>query len=682
MTITAGIDLGSRAVKAVLYDARRRIVRAGRVADATGDHRSDAARILSAVLEDARLKPSDVSAAILTGYGRYTADLDGDVVTEITCHAVGARALIPGVRTVIDIGGQDSKAIYLDADGNVGDFAMNDRCAAGTGRFLEVVAGILRTDIDGMAELAAESRSELDISSTCVVFAESEVIGLLAKGVGRPDIAAGVHRAIARRVAGLTERRRFETPVVFTGGVALNKAMVTALGRELKCRFLVPKDPRLTGAIGAALLAARKLGKKMILASRRLPMARVESGPDGARPPAGGARPARVQAAQARDDGGGAVRPHSVPALKRFDRMIEIAVDHARKAKAAGQKIVCMFCEYTPRELILAAGAVPVCSCGGSHEMALAGEKELPVNLCPLIKSSYGFMLEQANPIFEMADLVVAETTCDGKKKMYELMGRTKPMHVLELTQKPGREEAFAHWLSEVKLLKMRLETLTGTKITRARLRSAIHLMNEERRLRREIAAFGGRGLSGREILDAKNLISGIPRDWTAYRAVIAQAGAKAAPTRKPRVLMTGVPMPHGAEKIIDIVEDAGAAVVAQENCTGLKPLVEDVAPDGDPLEAIARKYFHLPCSCLTPNTGRFKLLDDLIGRFRPQGVIDLVWSACHTYSVEARAVRRHIEDEHGLPYLMIETDYAPSDSQQIRLRVESFLSLVEGRKA
>jgi benzoyl-CoA reductase/2-hydroxyglutaryl-CoA dehydratase subunit BcrC/BadD/HgdB len=289
-------------------------------------------------------------------------------------------------------------------------------------------------------------------------------------------------------------------------------------------------------------------------------------------------------------------------------------------------------------------------------------------------------VLEAANPIFEAADLVVAETTCDGKKKMYELMGRTKPMHVLELTQKPDQEAAFAHWLSEVKLLKTRLEKLTGTRITRARLRSAIRLMNEERRLRREVAAFGGRGLSGREILDAKSLISGIPGDLDAYRAVIAQAGAKAAPTRKARILMTGVPMPHGAEKIMDIVEEAGAAVVAQENCTGLKPLVEDVSLEGDPLEAVARKYFHLPCSCMTPNQGRFDLLDELIGRFRPQGVIDLVWTACHTYSVEACAVRRHVEGKHGLPYLMIETDYSPSDSQQIRLRVESFLALVEGR--
>jgi len=689
MKIAAGIDLGSRAVKAILLDTGRRVVVAGHVADATGDHSGDAERVLKILLGEAGLRPSQVGAVILTGYGRHTADLEGEVVTEITCHAVGVRALFPRARIVIDIGGQDSKSIYLAADGTVKDFAMNDRCAAGTGRFLEVVAGILGTDIEGMAELAAEARRELDISSTCVVFAESEVIGLLAKGVEKSEIAAGVHRAIARRVAGLAERRGIEAPVVFTGGVALNKAMVTALGRELRKRLLVPKDPRLTGALGAALLAARKLGKKTVLATGRIPKAVVESGPG--EPPSGwSSEPTGCGRAETAPgpstpaetgSSGASAHVHSVPALKRFDRMVTIAIDHARKAKAAGKKIVCIFCEYTPRELILAAGAVPVCACGGSHEMALAGERELPVNLCPLIKSSYGFMLEEANPIFEMADLAVAETTCDGKKKMYELMGRTKPMHILELTQKPDQEAAFAHWLSEIRLLKKRLEKLTGIRITRTGLRRAIKLMNEERRLRRTIAELGGRGLSGREILDAKNLISGIPQDLEAYRAVIEQARAKAAPSPKPRILMTGVPMPHGAEKVLDIVEEAGAVVVAQENCTGLKPLVEDVGLEGDPLEAIARKYFHLPCSCMTPNAGRFELLDELIERFRPQGVIDLVWSACLTYSVEARAVRRHAEEKHDLPYLLVETDFSPSDNQQIRLRVESFLSVIEGRK-
>jgi len=144
---------------------------------------------------------------------------------------------------------------------------------------------------------------------------------------------------------------------------------------------------------------------------------------------------------------------------------------------------------------------------------------------------------------------------------------------------------------------------------------------------------------------------------------------------------MTGVPMPHGAEKVLDIIEAAGATVVAQENCTGLKPLLEDVAEDGDPLEAIARKYFRLPCSCMTPNAGRLDFVDRLIEEFAPQGIVDLVWQSCLTYDVEAEVLKRHLEARHGLPYLKIVTDYSPSDVQQIRLRVEAFLGIVEERR-
>ncbi|MEZ4813453.1 MAG: 2-hydroxyacyl-CoA dehydratase family protein [Caldisericia bacterium] len=195
---------------------------------------------------------------------------------------------------------------------------------------------------------------------------------------------------------------------------------------------------------------------------------------------------------------------HSVPALGHFDRMVSNCIDTAQMMKKHGEKLFLIFCEYTPRELIMAVGAVPVCACGGSHNMATASEKDLPSNLCPLIKSSYGFALEKANPIFEMSDLVIAETTCDGKKKMYEMLSKDKPMHILELTQKPDEESAFQHWFTEIKLLVKKLEELTGNKMTNERLLSAINLMNKERELRLKISEFGGTVLTGKEVLDAK----------------------------------------------------------------------------------------------------------------------------------------------------------------------------------
>ncbi len=542
---------------------------------------------------------------------------------------------------------------------------MNDRCAAGTGRFLEVVARILGVDVRRPGRARRRARAGRRSAACASSSPRPRSIGLLAGGAAPEDIVAGIHRAIARRVAGLVERLGPRPPIVFTGGVALNPAMSAALGEELRERLIVPADPLVTGAFGAAVLAARSMGFHGKRATVRVaaPSAAAAAPPPG---PLGGVT---------------SVLLHRIPVLERFDRMVANAIEYASEEKTKGRKIVSIFCEYTPRELILAAGAVPVCACGGSHEMALAGERELPANLCPLIKSSYGFALEKENPLFEMSDLVVAETTCDGKKKMFELLGDLKPLYVLELPQKPAGSEGFALWMAELRRLVSRLEDLTGIRVTGERLREAIRLMNRERRLRRELARFAGRGLTGREVLDAKSLISGIPEDLAAYDEIIGQAGAAGLErVSRPAILMTGVPMPHGAEKVIDLVEAAGAVVIAQESCTGLKPLYEDVAEDGDPLEAVARKYLHLPCSCMTVNDGRLDLLDDLVAEFRPDGIVDLVWQACLTYDVESVRVRRHVERKHGLPVLKIVTDYAPSDSQQLRLRIEAFVAMLKER--
>jgi predicted CoA-substrate-specific enzyme activase len=668
--LTLGLDLGSRAVKAVLLDAARSKVLAVVVRDATADKMLDAETLLSLALEAGSVSRADIVGIAATGYGRIRAGFADETPTEIACHAAGVTALFPEARTVIEIGGQDSKAIRIGADGTIKDFAMNDRCAAGSGRFLEVAARILGTDLDGLAELARQSSAESEIGSMCVVFAESEVIGMLTGGWRREDVAAGVHRSIARRVAALGRRIGATPPIAFTGGVAMNQAMGAALSRELGERLIIPSDPRITGALGAALMAARRRGD-IVRSPDSRPFGAAGRGPEACCGDSG--RPGDHPRL-------GASSLHRLPALARFDDMISHAIEFAEKQKASGRKIVMMFCEYTPRELVLAADAVPVCACGGSHEMAVAAERDLPSNLCPLIKSSYGFALERANPIFEMSDLVVAETTCDGKKKMFERLREFKPLHVLELPQKPDDEGGFLRWKSEVAGLRRRLEKLTGKRISAEKLRRAIRLMNRERALRREVARLAGRGLTGREVLDAKSLISGIPEDLAAYESIIEQARSRPASSAgRPLVLLTGVPAPHGAEKVVDIIEASGATIVVQETCTGLKPLLEDVAETGDPLEAIARKYYHLPCSCMTPNTRRLDTLDRLIDEFRPDGVIDLVWHACLTYDVESAVLKRHLDAKHGLPYIKIATDYSPSDSQQLMLRIEAFIALIAG---
>jgi len=367
-----------------------------------------------------------------------------------------------------------------------------------------------------------------------------------------------------------------------------------------------------------------------------------------------------------------------------FGRMIQNCLAYATEAKSAGRPVVGIMCEYTPRELIMAAGAVPVCLCGGSADTIPPAEEHLPANLCPLIKSTFGYHVQKSNPFLEMADLVVAETTCDGKKKMYELLGESRPVYVLELPQKADDPDAMHHWLRELEKFRDFLADRFQAEITGDGIRQAIDVMNRERALRRELAGFMRRDcppLLGRQLIELKSSISGIPADFEQYEKAISLLAAKepdAKTASRVRVLMTGVPMAHGTERVLDIIEQSGGVVVAMENCTGLKPILEDVdASAPDPLRALAEKYFHLPCSVMTRNDRRLDTLRQMAAEYRPQCVIELIWQACLTFDVEASRVKRLAEQELGIPYLRIETDYAPSDSARIALRVEALYETV-----
>lgn len=253
--ITAGIDSGSRAVKALVWDSCARRVLGTALRDSGPDGAGIAREALAAACAAAGIAPADVARLVATGYGRNGVPGAARCVTEITCHARGVAQRLPGTRSLIDIGGQDSKAIRLDAAGRVADFAMNDRCAAGTGRFLEVVATRLGGGLADLGRLAAGSPAPAAISSMCVVFAESEIVGLMAQGTPAGDIAAGVIAAVASRVAALAGGD-LPGPVAFTGGVALLPGFAEVLGRALGASVAVPEQPQFTGALGAALLAA------------------------------------------------------------------------------------------------------------------------------------------------------------------------------------------------------------------------------------------------------------------------------------------------------------------------------------------------------------------------------------------------------------------------------------------
>ncbi|MCP4610337.1 MAG: 2-hydroxyacyl-CoA dehydratase [Planctomycetes bacterium] len=373
--------------------------------------------------------------------------------------------------------------------------------------------------------------------------------------------------------------------------------------------------------------------------------------------------------------------------IEWFGKMIQNCFEHATQAKAGGKHIVGIMCEYTPRELIMAADALPVCLCGGSAEMIAPAEEDLPANLCPLIKSTYGYHLEKANPFLEMADLIVAETTCDGKKKMYELMNQTRPMYVLELPQKSEDSDAMAHWISELRKLRTKLQEHFNVEVTDEKIKNAITVMNRERKMRRELAALmksQSPPLTGRQLLEFKSIISGICADFEQYEKAIEFFQSQkndCSKNSKVRVLMTGVPIVHGSERVLDIIESHGGLVVCMDNCTGLKPILEDVDETiEDPIVALAQKYFRLPCSVMTKNDRRMDVLRELFAEYRPQCVIELIWQACLTYDVESYLVKKLAEEELGIPYLRIETDYSPSDSARIALRIEALFETIQER--
>jgi len=255
----AGVDIGSTMTKVVLTDAADNILSS--VKGPTGpEHRQLANEVMKTALDRAKLKLDDISYIVATGYGRVNVPFADEQITELSCHARGVFSIFPGVRTAIDIGGQDAKCMKI-RNGKLVDFVMNDKCAAGTGRFLEVTASTLGIKLDDLGLLSLKSTKKIEISNVCTIFAQQEIVARLSEGEKIEDIIAGLHYAIASRVAILARRLKVELDVVLTGGVAKNIGVVTAMKEILDREILVPDEPLLTGALGAAILARENYDK-------------------------------------------------------------------------------------------------------------------------------------------------------------------------------------------------------------------------------------------------------------------------------------------------------------------------------------------------------------------------------------------------------------------------------------
>ncbi len=355
-------------------------------------------------------------------------------------------------------------------------------------------------------------------------------------------------------------------------------------------------------------------------------------------------------------------------------------------AKDEGKKVVGCLCSYFPTELPLAAGAIPVGLCGTTSEPIEAAEKVLPADQCPMVKATYGRSVGNTCPIFPLADCIVGETTCDGRKKMYELLAREKPMHVMDLPQKPDEAEALEHWTHEVRKLKDFLGRQLGVAITDENLRRAIRDVNKERRLMKEIYACRKHHpvpIMGADLVGLTTALN-YTVDREEYRnnlaAVLAELQRRirdkeyACGPERPRVLWTGLGNSLGCDKVLRLVEECGAVVVCQEGCGGVTRSDNLVDETKDPLEAIAERYLRVTCACMTPNDVRFEQIDRLIREYAIEGVLDLTWQSCHAFNIESHRVSEIVKGKHGLPFLHIVTDYSQSDIGTLRVRVEGFI--------
>ncbi len=370
--------------------------------------------------------------------------------------------------------------------------------------------------------------------------------------------------------------------------------------------------------------------------------------------------------------------------IDSFSGIREIAIMQLKSFKETGGKVVGRYCAYTPTELILAAGAVPVGLCGTSEKPIPAAEEVLPRNLCPLVKSSFGFAATDTCPFFHFSDFILGETTCDGKKKMFEIMQDIKPVHVMQLPY-AGFEHALEMWTEELRRLRRHLEDQFEVKISDDDIWQAIHLVNRETAALKAVCDLNQADpplMSGKELLS----VSWSRSFSTDVEEVIMmleelRASLTATPSSKqaglPRILLTGCPVGTGTEKVIVLAEDLGANVVAMELCSGYKTLSlqTDTSYD-DPITALANKYLQIPCSCMSPNQGRLELIQQMIKDFQVDAVIDLTWQACHTYNIEAYKVGQLVRSLE-LPYLQLETDYSQADLESLKVRIEALLEII-----
>ena len=377
---------------------------------------------------------------------------------------------------------------------------------------------------------------------------------------------------------------------------------------------------------------------------------------------------------------------------KTFDEFIDARKEsflNVKEYKENGGRLVGVMCSYTSIEIMDAGDIAAVSLCGTSNETIPDAEKNLPKNLCPLIKATYGFAYTDKCPFTYFSDMIIGETTCDGKKKMYELLNDIKEMYVMHLPQSQERAYANKIWVEEIRLLKSRLEEKYGIEITDEKIRRAVHNRNRMRKAvceMFELQANCPPPMKGMEMLvamqqgsftfDIEVQIARLEKLIADSKAAY-EAGKKPVPKNAKRILITGCPSFGVSEKVAKVIENSGGVIVCIDDCGGertQKMLVDENAKDI--IQAIADRYLEIHCSVMTRNDARIENTLNMIEKYKVDGVIEIILQACHTFNVESASMRRAVEDA-GIPYMKIETDYSLTDSGQLATRIEAFLEML-----
>ena len=647
-SVTAlGVDIGSRNAKAVLLHQ-------GRITTAllaTGiDMQSTAQELLEELFAAASIQLEDIQFIVGTGYGRVSLTFTTvpiEILTEISCHAMGSHYLNAGTRTIIDIGGQDAKAIQVDPEtGKVVKFRMNDKCAAGTGRFLEKAANLLDMTMYQVGPESLKSTKDIEVSSQCVVFAESEVISHRAKGEMPADIAAGVHLASAKRVTGLLRVIPLESDIVFTGGVSNNVGMRRALERLLEKTIVVPRlDMVFAGALGAAIYAQR-----LALEARR------------------------TRSAVAMD-------AFDLSDLTRRIEDAELSLIERKDVKKIGY-----LCTYTPPEMLTAAGVgfgrLDKC---GAPNVVNEGEVITKSVFCDMSKSVLGHFRTK-DPLHEALDRVVTFYTCDTMRATSNAIDNYfKPSHGYTVPRVSDRSSSRAFFRKEIINFKNDLEGLTGKKIDDERLRESIRLHRTLRQWVHRISDLRKRNrppLTGGDFLEITRAYRTIPAEEQIPIMEDLYKRLSAIPDDdEPRLrfMIAGGIVADGDRRLLDLLEkDIGVRVVVEDHCTGLSPFYYDLAETDDLYADLANGFLdQAPCARQHPLTKRIDFSAKLAKEYRVDAVIYYFLKFCPSFSQTKNFFMRRFQ-EMQLPALEIDTDYSQGDTGQIKTRLEAFVEVLK----